>query len=133
MAGSTLDPDNLPGKRRKRKNLKGHDTRALGPSDSSDTGSDMAGPGLLDPDALKLDRGTTEDIEAGRSSTPDAGASVGDLNLDDNTDKRGTGEHLTAGKEPSVRVNQDRDADRIVGDDEAGLGGRREESRRKSR
>jgi hypothetical protein len=133
MAGSTLDPDNLPGKRRSRKNLKGHDSRSLGPSDSSDTGSDMAGPGLLDSDAVKLDRGTTEDIEAGHSSTRDAGASVGDLNLDDNTDKRGTGEHLTAGKEPSVRVNQDRDADRVVGGEEAGLGGgldQAEEARR---
>lgn len=123
MAGSTLDPENLPGKRRSRKTLKGHDTRALGPSDSSDTGSDMAGPGLLDSDAVKLDRGTTEDVEAGRSSTRDAGASVGDLGLDDNSDKRGTGEHLTAGKEPTVRVNQDRDTDRVVADSEAGLGG----------
>ena len=45
--GTTLDPDNIPA-RRARKTLKGHDVRALGPSDSSDTGSDMAGPGLLD-------------------------------------------------------------------------------------
>jgi hypothetical protein len=130
---STLDPDKLPGKRRSRKTLKGHDTRSLGPSDSSDTGSDMAGPGLLDSDALKLDRGTTEDVEAGHSSTREAGASVGDLNLDDNTDKRGTGEHLTAGKEPSVRVNQDHDVDRVVSDQEAGLGGgldQAEEARR---
>jgi hypothetical protein len=30
---STLDPDNFPG-RRKRKTLKGHDTKSLGPSDT---------------------------------------------------------------------------------------------------
>ena len=133
MAGSTLDPDNLPGKRRSRKTVKGQDTKALGPSDSSDTGSDMAGPGLLDSDALGLDRGTTEDVEAGHSSDPDAGASVGDLDLDDNTDKHGTGEHLTAGREPSVRVNQDRDVDRVVDDAEAGLGKTDEEIEKEAR
>lgn len=94
MAGSTLDPDNPPGRRR-RKTQKGHDTKSLGPSDSSDSGSDVAG----------------------------AGPSVGDLDMDDTSDRHGTGEHLTAGKEPRVRVNADRDADRIVGSDEAGLGG----------
>jgi hypothetical protein len=93
-SGSTLDPENFPG-RRKRKTLKGHDTKSLGPSDSSDTGSDMT----------------------------DAGASVGDLAMDDTTDRSGTGEHLTAGKEPKVRVNADRDADRVVRPEEAGLGG----------
>jgi hypothetical protein len=45
--GSTLDPENFP-HGRQRKNLKGHDVRALGPSDSSDTGADMAGRGPLD-------------------------------------------------------------------------------------
>ena len=97
MAGSTLDPDNLPGKR-KRKHLKGHDTKSLGPSDSSDSGSDMAGPGVED------------------------GAAVGDLGMHDNSDRFGTGEHLSAGKEPKVRVNSDRDVDRVVDADEAGLG-----------
>ena len=44
---STLDPDNFP-HGRSRKTPKGHDVRALGPSDSSDTGSDLAGIGPLD-------------------------------------------------------------------------------------
>jgi hypothetical protein len=44
---STLDPDNFP-LERKRKTQKGHDARSLGPSDSSDTGSDMTGIGNLD-------------------------------------------------------------------------------------
>ena len=93
---STLDPENLPGGRR-RKTLKGHDTRSLGPSDSSDSGSDLAAPGS---DAL-----------------------IGDLGMDAASDRHGTGEHLTAGKEPDVRVNVDRDADRVVNETEAGLGG----------
>lgn len=53
MAGSTLDPDNFPAGSRRRKTPEGHDTKTLGPSDSSDTGSDMAGPGLTDDDLLK--------------------------------------------------------------------------------
>ena len=120
-SSSTLDPENFPG-RRQRKTQKGHDTRALGPSDSSDSGSDMAGPGLVDDDALGLDRGTNQDNEAGRYNVADAGASVGDLDMDDNSDRYGTGEHLTAGKDPAIRMNQDRDADRVVESGEAGLG-----------
>jgi hypothetical protein len=42
--------------------------------------------------------------------------------MDDNSDRYGTGEHLTAGKDPDIRVNADRDADRVVGAEEAGLG-----------
>jgi hypothetical protein len=123
MAGSSLDPDNLPFGGKQRATLKGHDTKSLGPSDTSDSGSDMAGPGWTDEDALNLERGTNEDSEAGRQNVADAGASVGDLGMDDNSDRYGTGEHLTAGKEPRIRVNADRDTDRIVGADEAGLGG----------
>lgn len=124
MAGnSTLDPDNFPVGVKRRKTQKGHDTRSLGPSDSSDSGSDMAVPGLIDDDAINLDRGTNEDTEAGRDDIADAGASVGDLEMDDNSDRYGTGEHLTAGKEPNVRVNGDIDVDRIVEAKEAGLGG----------
>jgi len=119
-SNSTLDPDNLPTS--SRKVPKGHDTRSLGPSDSSDSGSDMAGPGLIDVDAINLDRGTNQDIEAGRGDVADAGASVGDLGMDDNSDRNGTGEHLTAGKDPSVRIGSDVDTDRVVRRDEAGLG-----------
>lgn len=119
---NTVDPDNLLGQRG-RKAFKGHDTRSLGPSDSSDSGSDLAGPGLIDDDLLNLDRGTNEDSEGGHLDTADAGASLGDLGLDDTTDSQGTGERLTAGKEPNIRVGGDIAPDRIVGADEAGLGG----------
>ncbi|SRR5688500_5392884 len=123
MAGrSTLDPDNFP-RRQPGSTPPGHDTRSLGPSDSSDSGSDMAGPGLLDDDLLNLDRGTNDDTEAGRQDVADTGPSVGDLGMDADSDRYGTGEHLTAGKDPNVRVNADVDTDRIVGPSEAGLGG----------
>ena len=118
---STSDPDAIA-TGRVRNPTKGHDVKSLGPSDSSDTGSDMAGPGLVDDDALGLDRGTNQDIETGRHNVADSGPSVGDLDMDDNSDRDGTGEHLTAGKDPRVRPNADRDTDRVVDAGEAGLG-----------
>lgn len=121
MSGSTLDPDNFPASQRG-KLPPGHDLRALGPSDSSDSGSDLAGPGLIDADALQLDRGTNEDSEGGRRGLADAGPSLGDLDMDDNSDRHGTGEHLTAGQEPRIEESGDIGIDRIVGADEAGLG-----------
>jgi hypothetical protein len=123
MAGSTLDPDNFPAGARRRKVQKGHDTRTLGPSDSSDSGSDMAGPGQIDDDFVNFDRGTNQDTEAGAHDVADAGASVGDLDMDDDSDRLGTGEHLTAGKEPNIGVDGDRDTDRAVDAHEAGLSG----------
>jgi hypothetical protein len=123
MASSTLDPDNFPTGKRPRKTQKGHDTRALGPSDSSDTASDMAGPGLLDDDVLGLDRGTNQDSEGGRADVADCGPSIGDLDMDADSDRYGTGEDMAAGKDPAIRENADIDADRIVGPGEAGLGG----------
>jgi hypothetical protein len=118
----TRDADHFPGDTAA-KQPKGHDARSLGPSNSSDSGSDLAGPGLLDSDQLGLDRGTNEDVEAGHLDTADAGADVGDLGLDESTDREGTGEHLTAGREPDVRIGADIGTDRIVGPEEAGLGG----------
>ena len=97
MAGSTLDPENTPDGRRPKKHLKGHDTKSLGPSDSSDSGSDLAAPG-------------TDEL-------------VGDINMDDNSDRHGTGEHMGAGREPRVRINSDTGVDRTVAPEEAGLGG----------
>ena len=119
---STRDPDKISARARDR-GFKGHDVRSLGPSDSSDSGSDLLGPGLIDEDLLGLDRGTNEDSEGGHLAARDAGASVGDLGADDNSDRYGTGEHLTAGKEPDVRIAADIAPDRIVGAEEAGLGG----------
>jgi hypothetical protein len=94
-SNSTLDPDNIPPKRN-RKTLRGHSTRSLGPSDSSDSGSDVAGHG--------------------------ADRYLGDLGLDSDSDRVGTGEHLSAGTEPDVRLNADQQVDRVVDEKEAGLG-----------
>jgi len=119
---NTLDPDNVAGQSRRR-GVQGHDLRNLGPSDSSDSGSDLAGPGLIDDDLIGLDRGTNDDTEAGHLLADDPGASFGDLGADENSDRNGTGEHLTAGKDPDIRIGGDIAADRIVGPEEAGLGG----------
>ena len=57
MAGSsTLDPDNFPTPGRGQKPPKGHDTRSLGPSDSSDSGSDTTGPMDENSDRYGTDR-----------------------------------------------------------------------------
>jgi hypothetical protein len=69
MGISPLDPASASA-RPDRKINQGHGTRALGPSDSSDSGSDLAGP--------------------------DAGAGVGDANLDSDSDRFGTGERAAA-------------------------------------
>jgi len=122
MAGSTLDPDNFPAGRNARKQPPGHDLRSLGPSDSSDSGSDMAGPGAVDADMINLDRGTNEDFEAGRYDSVN-GSGVGDFEMDDNSDRSGTGEHLTAGREPRINESGDIGLDRVVDAGEAGLGG----------
>jgi hypothetical protein len=70
--------------------LKGHDVDSLGPSDSSDSGSDVKGPGQP--------------------------------RREDDSDRSGTGERASVGGNPR-RFDRDRDADRVVGPQEAGLGG----------
>jgi len=81
---------------------KGHDTGALGPSDSSDSGSDIAGNrGLNHDDGLPLVRGTTSDPdEDGARAT--AGPDIGDADLDSDSDRNGTGERGAAGRDSSV-------------------------------
>jgi hypothetical protein len=75
MSDSTLDPDNIP-VGTDRTLGRGHGTRALGPSDNSDSGSDVAG----DPDlALDSDtdaEGTGERGAVGLESV-EAGSDIG--------------------------------------------------------
>ncbi|HZV64786.1 MAG TPA: hypothetical protein VFG03_07765 [Telluria sp.] len=115
MSGnSTLDPDNFPDAP-DRVVGKGHGTGALGPSDTSDSGSDVAGgPGLgLDQDeSLDLGSGTTSDLEAS-SAGGSAGPDVGDADLDSDTDAGGTGERATAGRDTVARDGADIDVDHI--------------------
>jgi hypothetical protein len=90
----------------------GHGTGSLGPSDTSDSGSDVTGgPGLIEGDVIGLDQGTNEDPE--RSSRANAGATMGDVDLDSDTDSVGTGERKTVGREPQTHANSDRSPDRI--------------------
>jgi hypothetical protein len=95
----------LGGSGRDRQTQKGHGTSALGPSDTSDSASDITGgPGIIEGDAIGLDHGTNEDIDA---SLGNAGLDIGDANLDSDSDSVGTGEHMTAGREPESRENRD--------------------------
>ena len=95
----------MGGRGKDREILKGHGTDALGPSDTSDSASDISGgPGLIEGDVIGLDHGTNEDIEA---LTRTAGSDIGDAGLDSDSDSVGTGEHMTAGREPSGRANRD--------------------------
>lgn len=124
MSGSsTLDPDNFP-EAPDRSLGKGHGTDALGPSDNSDSGSDVTGgPGLslgIDEDLiLDLDRGTNEDFSTGRGSDT-AGSDLGDANLDSDTDASGTGERGSAGRE-DVRDGADIGTDSIQSFDDVPL------------
>lgn len=87
MAGtSTLDPDNFP-TAPDRTLGRGHGTGALGPSDSSDSGSDVNG-------------GT-------------AGAELGDADLDSDTDSRGTGERAAVGRDSVEQDGSDINVDHV--------------------
>jgi hypothetical protein len=113
MATSPLDPSNLSG-RKDRSIGRGHGTRALGPSDSSDSGSDLIGaPGLAGQvDGFGIDRGNTNETEesfAGGTAGPD----VGDANLDSDSDRSGTGETAAASRDVVRGDGADIDADHI--------------------
>ena len=91
----------------------GHGTGALGPSDTSDSASDIAGgPGTVEGEVIGLDRGTNEDAEV-RGQVRTAGPDVGDADLDSDSDSVGTGEHATAGRDPQAPANSDILPDRL--------------------
>ena len=93
---------------------KGHGTRALGPSNTSDSGSDLQGPGIYEiDDVIGLDTGTNEDA----SHNAGAGRDVGDANLDSDSDAGGTGERASAGRDTDVEAGSDIAPDRIIGSD----------------
>ena len=114
MPSSTLTPDNYPAGR-DRSVLKGHGTFALGPSDSSDSGSDLQGAtGLASQvDGFGLDHpGTTSDPEDSFANGT-AGPDVGDANLDSDSDRNGTGERAAASRDTVIEDGSDIDTDRI--------------------
>ena len=113
---STLDPDNFP-ERPDRSLGKGHGIDSLGPSDISDTSSDVVGgPGFagnLDPDqVLDFDGGTTSDLEASRAGGT-AGPDIGDANFSGDSDMGGTGERASAGRDTVAKDGADIDTDRV--------------------
>src|SRR5262245_9154201 len=72
MNHSTLDPDSIPPDDGNEV-LKGHDVRTLGPSDSSDTGADMAGLGR-------------DNDNSDRHCTGERGSAGGDIEANDGAD-----------------------------------------------
>lgn len=111
MASNTLDPANIPAPDRRLS--KGHGTDALGPSDTSDSGSDVQGSlrwaDEVDPG---LDKGTNEDPDTAPRD-PTAGPDIGDARLDSDTDAMGTGEHAAAGRDSDFGSGADIDTDRV--------------------
>ncbi|HJV86454.1 MAG TPA: hypothetical protein VJ698_13355 [Noviherbaspirillum sp.] len=111
MATSTLDPENVP--EPDRRVTRGHGTSALGPSDTSDSGSDVqAGARWTDEQSIGLDRGTNEDPDSAKLDQT-AGPDIGDAELDSDTDSVGTGEHATAGRDLDIEAGADIDVDRV--------------------
>jgi hypothetical protein len=113
MAAGPLHPDNLTNGR-DRDVTRGHGTRALGPSDTSDSGSDLVGaPGLAGQvDGFGIDRQPGADLEesfAGNTAGPD----VGDANLDSDTDSTGTGEAATVPRDMLGADGADIDTDHV--------------------
>jgi hypothetical protein len=105
MAASTLDIE-VEGKQVLGK---GHGTDALGPSDTTDSGSDLQGAG------------------GGAAHAPGAvtptGRAIGDADLDSDTDAVGTGERAMAGRDSDTPDSADIGFDRVVRAGDAGLGG----------
>lgn len=96
---STLDPDNPLPERDESGAEKGRTTGALGPSDSSDSGSDIAGAKRHD-----FDRDTELDEHA---------LETGEAELASDTDRAGTGERSSADGDSTLEEDADIEPDRI--------------------
>ena len=118
----------MGGRGKDRETQKGHGTGALGPSDTSDSASDIAGgPGIIEGDVIGLDHGTNEDLE---TRAPTAGVDIGDSDLGSDSDSVGTGEHITAGRDPGGGANRDVLPDHIERIPDAGIDGDGEDTGR---
>ncbi len=117
MASSTLDPDNEP--IRDRITDRGRGTRQLGPSDSSDNGSDVQDSvRWTEENDIGLDKGTTDDPDSA-AADPSAGPDLGDAWLDSDTDSHGSGEAAAAGRDPAIRPETAADRIDYIDADEA--------------
>lgn len=67
--GTTLTPDNIPAPR---PNIPpGHDVKSLGPSDSSDSGSDLAGRDVIDDEVTESELAGGEQMPETEDVAPD--------------------------------------------------------------
>ncbi|WP_181969913.1 chemotaxis protein [Paraburkholderia sp. DHOC27] len=96
---STLNPDDEPQSETQQIHETGSTTGALGPSDSSDSGSDVAGAKrhAFDVDS-ELDNHALE---------------TGDTELGSDTDRYGTGERAAADGDGTLAPNADIEPDRV--------------------
>ncbi|MBP0590093.1 chemotaxis protein [Paraburkholderia sp. LEh10] len=105
---STLNPDD---EQQPVVRQTGHDNASLGPSDSSDSGSDVAGAKRHEFDIdSELDNHALE---------------TGDAELASDTDRAGTGERASADGDSTLEQNEDIDVDRVIdatGEEEAAQG-----------
>ncbi len=94
---STLNPDD---EQRPVVRQTGHDNASLGPSDSSDSGSDMAG---AKRHAFDID----DELDNHALET-------GEAELASDTDRAGTGERASADGDSTLEQNEDIDVDRVI-------------------
>ncbi|MEM5436210.1 chemotaxis protein [Paraburkholderia diazotrophica] len=95
---STLNPDD---EGRPEVQQAGHDNASLGPSDSSDSGSDVTGAKRHDFDKEnELDNHALE---------------TGEAELSSDSDRAGTGERASADGDSTLEQNEDIDVDRVIG------------------
>lgn len=99
---------------------KGHGTAGLGPTDSTDSGSDVrGGPGFQREERLGLTPEPASDGEV-EGVVEGAGPDLGDRDLDSDTDHGGTGERAAAGRDTAGPVDQtlyDGDGNAVEGED----------------
>lgn len=85
---------------------KGHSTAELGPTDSTDSGSDVrGGPGFQREARLGLTLEPVSDREI-EGVVEGAGPDIGDRDLDSDSDHAGTGERAAAGRDTTGPVDQ---------------------------
>jgi hypothetical protein len=85
---------------------KGHGTAELGPSDSTDSGSDVrGGPGFQSEERLGLAPEPASDSEV-EGLVEGAGPDIGDRDLDSDSDRAGTGERAAAARDTAGPVDQ---------------------------
>jgi hypothetical protein len=99
---------------------KGHGTADLGPTDSTDSGSDVSsGSGFQREERLGLTLDTGSDGGA-EGIVEGAGPDIGDRDLDSDTDHFGTGERAAAGRDTAGPVDEtlyDDEGNAVEGED----------------